>query len=162
MFMSRKMRKGISPLIAAVLLIAITISIGVVMSRWSNVFVQDQVNTVAGQSSSKIKCQGAALRTTGGQINSTTQNVSLTGENTGTVDLTDFKFNIVLANGTTVNPDASPLNFTLNPGSKQKFTTLTQIGTDPANVTSVRLISKCDGSITIHDDLKGSELSKVT
>ena len=159
MFMKLK-RKGISPLIAAVLLIAITISVGVLVSRWSSVFIKQQTDTVTSDSSSKIKCQNAALRTTSGQVNSTTTNVTLTGENTGSIDLTDLQFNIVLSNGTTINSVASPGNFTLSPGSKQKFTSA-HAATDPTNITSVRLLSKCDSSISIFDDLKGSELVKV-
>jgi len=50
-FNKHKKRKGISPLIAVVLLVAFTISIGIFLSRWAHNLAQSEAGVVNGRAS---------------------------------------------------------------------------------------------------------------
>jgi flagellin-like protein len=54
--------KGISPLIATILLIAFTVSIGGVLSLWLTSLTKTQIGTTESQASAVIKCSSADLK----------------------------------------------------------------------------------------------------
>ncbi len=150
--------KGLSPLIALVIVVAITLAISGVIANWSNVFVRERVEDVSDTAGDKIKCQNAAMRIKDGELNTTSQKVTVTAENTGTIQLTDFEFDVLLTNGTSIS--SSPeTSVDLDPERERVMTTSDVIESDADNIDNVRLIGKCE-SISIRDDLSGSELAE--
>jgi flagellin-like protein len=53
--------KGISPLVAAVLLIAITVSIGTLVGGWISTFTRDTTDTVSNRTTEAVDCTSANL-----------------------------------------------------------------------------------------------------
>lgn len=78
-------RKGVSPLIAAVLLIAFTMSVATILTMFVTQFTEEQTDFLENQSSKKIECQFADV-----DIYSTSYDsgeLSVTVANMGSVDL---------------------------------------------------------------------------
>lgn len=154
--------KGISDFISTVLIIAITITVGILLFNWIEPLSRQQADKVADDSTNKLKCQSASLRITNGILNYTSKNISVTAENTGTINLDTFTFNIVMTNGTNLNSDASPV-VTLSPSNRQTMTTSSATSaTNTTNITSIRLIGLCNSALTVYDDLDGSSLTTTT
>ena len=80
--MTELRRKGISPLIASVLLIAFTLSIGAFMSAWLQDVTKKQ--TQAAVDNSKPECQFSALNIQNVTYTNSTNRLKIDIENTGT------------------------------------------------------------------------------
>jgi len=79
------MRKGISPLVAAVILIAATMSIAGILSFWTTGFVRTKLG-VAENETEEIRCLNAEFKLYSWSLNNSTLYLVL--ENTRTYDLT--------------------------------------------------------------------------
>lgn len=80
------MRKGISPLVAAVILIAATMTIAGILSYWASSFVRTTLET--GENATELtSCQAAKFRIYSGTYNNATESLYLILENQRTVDL---------------------------------------------------------------------------
>lgn len=103
-------RKGISPLIAVILLIAFTLVIAGLVAGWVTQFAQQQRQALT-------KCSDARLLIRGGVYNDNTNTLSLTVDNYGKVDL---GFRVVYENtdGSITSPD---ITYNLSAGSIQSF-----------------------------------------
>ena len=55
------MTKGVSPLIASVLLIVIVVSLVAIISGWLNTFMTDTRETVSNRTDASVQCTGASL-----------------------------------------------------------------------------------------------------
>ncbi|MCJ7479212.1 MAG: hypothetical protein MUP63_03495 [Candidatus Nanohaloarchaeota archaeon QJJ-7] len=77
-------RKGVSPLIAAVLLIAFTMAVAAILTAWVTTFTQEQTEQLGNQSEKQIDCSFAQLEIF--DTNPDTTWVSVAVTNTGTVD----------------------------------------------------------------------------
>jgi len=104
---NKLMLKGISPLIATVLLIAFTMAIAGIMATWATSFVQAKITEVENQS--QAVCAGANLRASDAVLDSTTRLGTVIVENLGTVPLTNFK-GYVYYEDATKNHDAGLSN----------------------------------------------------
>ncbi|MBS3056359.1 MAG: hypothetical protein J4473_02895 [Candidatus Aenigmarchaeota archaeon] len=83
--------KGISPLIASVILIAFTTAIAGIMATWATTFVREKTTGI----STETKCIGALDITT---LSFSNGNVSFTVKNTNTqISLTTLKASIIYA-----------------------------------------------------------------
>mgnify|MGYP001772930618 CR=1 FL=1 len=86
------MKKGISPLIATIVLIALTVAIGAMIVGWGRSYVQQ-----------KSECLGYELNILRGIVDTTNNKVILTVENTGTktidsnIDRDRFEFIVDIA-----------------------------------------------------------------
>jgi flagellin-like protein len=78
------MRKGISPLIASVMLIAATMSLAGILAYWSSNFVK---TALPGTSGSETTCQSADFQIYQCQYSNATQTISFVLYNNGTVAL---------------------------------------------------------------------------
>ncbi len=78
-------RKGVSPLIAAVLLIAFTMAVAAILTAWVTTFTQDTASQVGNESEQLISCSYAGVSVF--DANWDGSNVDVTVANTGTVDL---------------------------------------------------------------------------
>lgn len=90
-------RKGISPLIAAVLLIAFTMAVAAILTAFVTQFTRQTTQSVGNQSERLIDCSNAGLAVKSAQYNNSATNqqmhfwVNVTVENTGQINLTqDF------------------------------------------------------------------------
>jgi len=80
------MRKGISPLVAAVILIAATMSIAGILSYWATSFVRTRL-TSAENATGDTTCLAAQFRLYSGNYDNVTEELILILENQRSIDL---------------------------------------------------------------------------
>ncbi len=78
-------RKGISPLIAAVLLIAFTMAVAAILTAWVTSFTQDTTESVGNESERLVGCSFASLDIYDAVLSGSTLTVNVA--NTGTRDM---------------------------------------------------------------------------
>lgn len=105
--------KGISPIVAAVLLIAITMTIAGILAYWSASFVE------RGLPANETECSLARFVIDACTYNTTTDQITLRLDNRRTVDLTDLNAFIYYPNGTVST--AIPLNESLSGNIVKSF-----------------------------------------
>lgn len=84
-----KSSKGVSPLVAAVLLIVITVSIVGIISGWLTTFFIDTRETVTNRTDSQVGCTGSSLNIESVYVaiaNGTSGNVRAVVKNDGVID----------------------------------------------------------------------------
>lgn len=150
--------KGISPLIATVLLIAFTVAVGGLISIWLTGFTQTQTQAVGGQASTSITCSNGGLSLSSvGYCNSY---LSAKITNTGTISLGNISLTITFSNATTTQKlylqllgssvNVTPTccgNVSLSPSELISFN-----GTiGGSNYDSVRIVSNCSGVVASVD-----------
>jgi len=113
------MKKGISPLVAAVLLIAATMSIAGILAYWASSFMRTQTSSFENQTITS-ECQYADFKIYGCSYNSTSTSkpVNLILENYRDVLLKDLVAYVYFTNGT-ITPVS--LNETLPKGAIKSF-----------------------------------------
>lgn len=89
--------KGISPIVAAVLLIAITMTIAGVLAYWSSTFVTQRL---PGLNETNARCDLAQFEFLSCRYNGTSQVIIFSLNNVKKVDLTDLTAYIEYSNGT--------------------------------------------------------------
>jgi len=145
--------KGVSPLIATVLLIAFTVAVGGLISIWLTGFTQTQTSAVGSQASTSIACSNGGLSLSSmsycapylsGQITNigsvTLGNLSLTITYQNATVVQKFCLNI---SGSTVGSIPSPCtgNLTIGPSELTSF----NISIGGSNYDVIRLVSNCTG-----------------
>ena len=126
--------KGISPLIASVLLIAFTVAVAGILSTWITGFTRQSTETVESESTTQLTCTYGGISLSGLKFNTTSN--ALTGQitNTGTIGLGNIKLQVVYTNKTTMTSvlcqirssalncsDTSTSNITMTPGQVLSF-----------------------------------------
>ena len=114
------MQKGISPLIATILLIAFVIAVGGILSGWLISFSKEKTDEAKTKGEAEIKCSYSALRIMDADWNSTETKLSLIIENRGTEDITDFRMVVIYNNNTAMTFKVTP-STTLSPGDIEVF-----------------------------------------
>ena len=104
------MRKAISPLVAAVLLIAVTMSIAGILAYWASSWVKQQAASWENQTITG-ECQFADFKVRECSYNSTSKKMSLILENLRDIQLRNLTLHVIYANLTTVS--SIPLNQSL-------------------------------------------------
>ena len=120
--------KGISPIVASVLLIAITMTIAGVLAFWSSTFVSQALPI---ENASISQCRVAQFEFVTCKYNSTSQIVVFSLNNVRTADLGNMTAFIEYANGTISN--GASLNQSL-PANTIKSYTISGIPPDFANL----------------------------
>lgn len=113
-------QKAVSPLIAGVLLIVLTLTAALLVSNWVKEFTRTQTETIKEKGESRIVCSYAGLAINNASYNCTAAKFSAEAYNAGTQDLQTFKFLILLKNGSTYTLTGSP-SITLYSGETQVF-----------------------------------------
>lgn len=81
------MNKGLSPLVAVVILIVIVISIGTLVTGWVTTFTRQSQETVTNRTTSSVDCTGASVTIRSVFLNNgTSGSATVIVENTGFVD----------------------------------------------------------------------------
>ncbi len=112
------MRKGISPLIAVIMLIAFTMIVAGILAGWATQFVEQQRSELSLCSKASILIQTANYDPNNQQLN-------VQVFNTGDVDLIGFSVRITERNETTQQTTTTPYrlgNFTLDSQSIESYT----------------------------------------
>ncbi len=97
--------KGISPLIAAVLLIAFTVSIATIILGWFSSFTKGTTANISSQTQTAIGCSAADITIDHIYCSGTTCRVLVS--NTGSKDLTSVNAMIVTTDGTACSTTSS-------------------------------------------------------
>lgn len=97
--------KGISPLIAAVLLIAFTVAVGGIVSVFFTGFTKQTTSGVSSQGQNLVTCAGSnpAVDKVYYPITSSYSNITVTYSNPGTYNITNVTIYVALPNGTTIS-----------------------------------------------------------
>ncbi|MBI2543334.1 MAG: hypothetical protein HYW24_04055 [Candidatus Aenigmarchaeota archaeon] len=88
--------KGISPIVAAVLLIAITMTIAGILAYWSTTFV---AQGLPGENITNTQCRFAQFEFVSCKYNTTAQNVIFVLENVKTTEITNLTTFVTYSNG---------------------------------------------------------------
>lgn len=139
MYQSHK--KGVSPLIASVLLIAFTLSIGAFMSTWLQDITKKQ--TSEATESSKPECQYASLNIQNISFTNTTTKLRIDVENTGTKSVAIRSIRIIYSNDS--NAEANFTRTVIKAGDS--YTLVMYNTTDNssirADIRKLRLVTDC-------------------
>lgn len=114
-------KKGLSPLIATVLLIAIVMTTYGVLSGWAKDFARSMSTTIGERSKTKIRCSDSSLYIENGSYNATNDKLSVRMYNNGYETLKNFELRLVLSNETVKEYSILPANVTLTPGEVEIF-----------------------------------------
>jgi len=95
-----KNKKGVSPLIATVLLLLVAMGIGALVWGFMQEFVQEQTSTAATTSTELAECSKASFKITSCAYTDDANHVLIKLENTGSIDINDFWVNVQYSDGT--------------------------------------------------------------
>ena len=129
---SRKKRKGISPLISVILLIAFTMVVAGILAAWATQFVRVR-------QSEFVKCSDAGVLIQSSYYESASSKLFTNVFNNGKVSMEGFSMIITLDNGTVISQGS---NVTISAGSVQTFNI-----SSPSNIKEVSIRSRqCQGA----------------
>ena len=95
--------KGISPLVATVLLIAFTVAVAGLLSNWLTGFASQTTQQVGTSSSNTLSCSYGGVSLGSLKFSSSSNTISGNIENTGTVSLGNVSLQIIYSNKTVAN-----------------------------------------------------------
>jgi len=101
------MAKAVSPLVAAVLLIAVTMTIAGMLAYWASGFVRQQTESFSNQSIAG--CTGANFNVYACSYNPSAQQIKLILDNVGTVSLKNITSNIIYPDATILSSELGVL-----------------------------------------------------
>ena len=92
--------KGVSPVIAAILLIVVTVTVGVLYSSWVQTYYTKQISKQAEISDEQIECSEAGFQINSCNFDAGDTNIAtIQLENTGYLDLNSFTVVAEYSNG---------------------------------------------------------------
>jgi flagellin-like protein len=144
--------KGLSPLISAILLIAISLAVAGIFSGWFTNFVKTTSKSIEDQGSTKITCANAGIVLENVRYNSTSGNLIGYIRNTDIVALGDIDIEIFLTNATRILLDK---NITLSPGEQNSFI----YKLDTTDYDFIRARTNCSN---VYSQVSSSEVSIIT
>lgn len=126
--LTTKQNKGLSPLIATVLLIAFVIAAAGILSNFIIPFTQETTAETTQRASEEIKCSRANIIVKEAKWNGTETKLSLTIENNGWETLENFKASVLRTNKTVNEVLLAPLTAKITPGGTDILTNSTHVG----------------------------------
>ena len=145
------MKKGVSPFISTVLLIAFAIAVAAIFGGWLSTFVQITNKDVEEKSEKRVTCSYGGIALESLKYNRTTRNFSGKVENTDIIVLGNIDFEIFYTDDTRAKLD---LNMTLEPGEKNTFNqNVVKINT--TNINKIRVITNCSN---VYDEASSSDV----
>jgi len=149
--------KGISPIVATVLLIAFTVAVGGLLSIWITGFTQTQTQAVGSQAATSIACSNGALQMS--SVDYCNSFLSAQVSNSGSIPLGNISLTITYTNasaqkiylqllGSSVNGTSQCCgNFSMYPNELYAF----NVSIGGSNYDTLRLVSNCSGVIATMD-----------
>ena len=151
---SGELMKGISPLVASVLLIAFAIAVAGLYSGWITSFTKVTTEEVQEQSEKKVTCSYGGIALDDVKYNKTIGNISGTVENTELIVLGNIDFEIFYTNASREKLD---LNMVLEPGERNIF--IRQVpDMNTTNYDRIRVITNCSD---VSDEISSNDVSEV-
>jgi len=157
--------KGVSPLIATVLLIAFTVAAAGIISSWLQGFTRSTTNTVTSQSQSELTCSYAGISLSSLKYSASDFSLSGKVENTGKVGIGGIIMQIFFNNGSGSNNlrlctngtifICTTANLSLIPREMASFN-ISSGATTLASIDSVRIFSNCS---TVYDSASNSQIT---
>ena len=144
------MRKGLSPLVSSVLLIAIVIAVAGIYTGWFTNFIREITSTVQGQSEKKVECSYGGIALVDLEYNSTSGYLSGSIENTNNIVLGNIDLEVFYTNTTREKKD---MNKVLEPGEMDVFNEVIS-----SNYEKIRVITNCSD---VSDEVQSSSISAV-
>jgi len=153
-FIIVRMKKGLSPLIATVMLIAITLGVSALLGSWFTSITKTQTEVIEETASKQINCTGALLSIVDIVCSSTDQQLRVAISNLGDIEMYGFSTLVKVNNTVYDNNTGGPsIADPLNPGEQAILTyycSNTLYCVDNATVENLRVSpSNCPGAWTI-------------
>lgn len=150
------MRKGVSPFIASVLLIAFAIAVAGLYSGWITSFVEETTEEVGERSEKRVTCSYGGIALDDLEYNKTIANLSGTVENTDIIVLGNIDFEIFYSDA---SRDKLDLNMMLEPGERDTFNqNVINMNRTDIDYTKIRAITNCSN---VNDEASASDVSEV-
>jgi flagellin-like protein len=159
------MGKGVSPLIATVLLIAFTVAVAGIISVWLTGFTRTTSETVGSQANIQIICNNGQISLSNLKYCSTNGYLSGDISNSGTIALGNITLQILYDNGTqhpklylsliggSVSTSTTCCgNLSISPAEKYRFNTSVN-----SNYEIIRVITNCTATVT--DEAQASDVT---
>jgi len=152
--------KGISTFVAAILLIAFTVSVGGVVSVWFTTFSRTSTETISQEASTQIACSYAGV--TLSNLRFSSPYLSGRVRNSGTISLGNLtlyvlfsnssqqKFNLCLAGGLVANC-SDTYNLTMSPSDIYSFNF-----TSNSNYDKIRITTNCSA---VYDEATSGDVT---
>ncbi|MFH1105985.1 MAG: archaellin/type IV pilin N-terminal domain-containing protein [Candidatus Aenigmatarchaeota archaeon] len=158
-------KKGLSPLIASVLLVAFTMAVAAIVVAWITGFVQQQTNTVGSRGENQVKCGYSILSIDKNEVSvvGNALNVTVT-YSAGTETLNITGFSVRDANGNTYVNTTSLSSLAYNEtknmavGSQIKFVNYILTGSVQSGVawSEVRVTGLCQNQFAVTSTVRPS------
>lgn len=148
------MRKGISPFIASIVLIALAVTVAGVFSTWLTSFTKETAEEVGKHSEKRITCSYGGIALEDLKYNKTAGNFSGKVENIDIIPLGNIDLEIFYGDDTRGKIE---LNMALEPGEKNVF----NIAIPKMNSTTynkIRVITNCSN---VYDEVSSIDISEV-
>ncbi len=146
----KNVRKGVSPLIAAVLLIAFTMAVAAILTAWVTTFTQEQTAQVGNQSEQVISCSGGVIDILDTNHDSENDELYITIANVGNVDFSNVTIT-ALGGGSVVGDDFVE-DFSSGDTWSPESDNPIQIRPEGSPVDSVRVASRNCPSVAVTEN----------
>ena len=149
--------KGLSPLVAEVLLIAFAVGVGAIIATWVLGFTRSSTKTVSKQSSTQLACTYGSIKFLSSPpltYNSTSGNLTGAVENNGNIPLGDIRLQILYTNSTLSVINLSPSQLTS--GGVISFNVKIS-----SNYQTVRVVTNCTNP-EVSDEASSSKITVVS
>jgi flagellin-like protein len=148
------MRKGASPFIASVVLIALAVTVAGVFSAWLTSFTKETAEEVEKHSEKRVTCSYGGIALEDLKYNKTIGNFSGKVENIDIIPLGNIDIEIFYEDDTREKLD---LNMILEPGEKDIFNNeVTKMNTTVYE--KIRVITNCSN---VYDEASSTDVSEV-
>ena len=155
------MRKGLSPLIASVLLVAFTMAVAAIIVVWITGFTQQQTANIGTRGERQVLCGYSVLSVDKDDVNVVGSNMNVTVTYSGgteTLNITGFTVRdvngVTYVNATVPNVDAVSRNWAV--GSSNKFINYILSGTVPSGLAlaEFRVTGLCQSQYVVTGTVK--------
>jgi len=149
------MKKGISPFISTVLLVAFAIAVAAVFGGWLSTFTQTTTEEIQEHSEKRVTCSYGGIALEDLKYNKTTGNFSGKVENTDIIVLGNIDFEIFYTDASRTKLD---LNMTLDPGEKDIFNQNVNKMNTTGYYNKIRAITNCSN---VYDEATSSDVTEA-
>ena len=140
--------KGVSPLVATVLLIAFTISVAGIISIWLISFSRTSSETIGSEAEKQLICSYGGISLSNLRYSSSAGRMAGEVENTRTIVLGNISIQIMYTNATS---QKTALNITLLPREKAAFNISAS-----SNYDKIRVMTNCS---SVYDEVTSSDVT---
>jgi len=149
------MKKGISPFISTVILIAFAIAVAAIFGGWLSTFTQTTTEEVQEHSEKRVTCSYGGISLEDLRYNKSTGNFSGKVENTDIILLGNIDFEIFYTDASRTKLE---LNMTLESGEKNTFNQNVNKMNTTGYYNKIRVITNCSN---VYDEATSSDVTEA-